>query len=109
MPEGTGTVAVWWANNRFLAYDRHKLVIANGGAKFAHHIVVDFYSIVIVWILYMPVNRLYIYIYFNCSRRKVNIVSHLIPVLGWSIVSWEIILLPAELIPLPEEANRSRP
>ena len=40
MPEGTGTVAVWWANNRFLAYDRHKLVIANGGAKFAHHTVV---------------------------------------------------------------------
>ena len=42
-------------------------------------------------------------------RRKVNIVSHLLPVSVWSIVSWATILLPAELIPLPEEANRSRP
>ena len=36
-------------------------------------------------------------------------VSHLLPVSVWSIVSWATILLPAELIPLPEEANRSRP
>ena len=45
----------------------------------------------------------------NYSRRKVNIVSHFLPDSVWSIVSREIILLPAELIPLPEEANRSRP
>ena len=48
-------------------------------------------------------------IYFNWGRRKVNIVSHLLPVSVLSIVSREIILLPAALIPLPEEANRSRP
>ena len=48
-------------------------------------------------------------IYFNWGRRKVDIVSHLLPVSVWSIVSREIILLPAALIPLPEEANRSRP
>ena len=50
-------------------------------------------------LLCRPINRLYI---FNCSRMKVNIVSHLIPVSVWSIVSREIILLPGELIPLPE-------
>ena len=56
-------------------------------------------------LLYRPVNRLY---NVNCSRRKVNTVSRLPPVSVWLIVSREIILLPAELIPLPEEANRSR-
>ena len=49
-----------------------------------------------------------VYIYFNCSRRKVNIVSHLLPVSVWSIISREIILLLAELNPVPEKANRSR-
>ena len=49
------------------------------------------------------------YTYFNWGRRKVNIVSHLLPVSVWSIVSREMILPPAELIPLPEESNRSRP
>ena len=50
-------------------------------------------------------------VFFNifCIRKKVNIVSHLLPVSVWSIVSRATILLPAELIPLPEEANRSRP
>ena len=38
-----------------------------------------------------------------------GIVSHRLPVSVWSIVSGEIILLPAELIALPEGANRSRP
>ena len=83
-----------------------------GVAKFAYHIVVVSYAIGIVLVLYRPVNRLHmltVYIYFNCSRRKVNIVSHILPVSVWSIVSRKIILLPAELIPLPEEANRSRP
>ena len=39
---------------------------------------------------------------------KVNIVSHLLPVSGRSIVSREIMLLP-ELIPRQEQPNRSRP
>ena len=51
----------------------------------------------------MPVNRLY---NVNCSRRKVNTVSRLPPVSVWLIVSREIILLTAELIPLPEEARK---
>ena len=51
----------------------------------------------------------YIYCLTAPGGRKVNIVSHLLPVSVWSIVSIEIILLPAELIPLPEKANRSRP
>ena len=42
-------------------------------------------------------------------KEGLNIVSHRPPVSVWSIVSREIILLPAELIPLPEDANRSRP
>ena len=67
---------------------------------------VVFYATGIVLLLYRPISR---FLYFNCSRRKVNIVSHLLPVSVWSIVSWATILLPAELIPLPEEANRSRP
>ena len=33
---------------------------------------------------------------------------NLVPVSVWSIVSWATILLPAELIYLLEEANRSR-
>ena len=77
-----------------------------GVAKFAHHTVVVFYAIAICVLLYRPINRLYM---FNCSRRKVNVVSRRLPVSVWSIVSREIILLPAELIPLPGEANRSRP
>ena len=67
---------------------------------------VVFYATGIVLLLYRPISRC---LYFNCSRRKVNIVSHLLPVSVWSIVSWATILLSAELIPLPEEANRSRP
>ena len=101
MPEGTGTFAVW-AHNRFLAYD-----YCRWGSPNSHITLwVVFYAIGILLLLYRPVNRLY---YLNCSRRKVNVVSHLVPVSVWSIVSRKIILLPAELIPLPEEANRSRP
>ena len=102
MPEGTGTFAVW-AHNRFLAYDRPTYYCKWGSPN--SHITPWWFSTQLEFLCYF--NRLYIY--FNCSRRKVNIVSHLLPVSVWSIVSREIILLPAELIPLPEEANRSRP
>ena len=105
MPEGAGTFAVW-AHNRFPAYDRPKYY-CTWGRQIRTSQCGTFIRNWIFLILYQPFTRLYIY--FNCSRRKANIVSHLLPVSVWSIVSREIILLPAELIPLPEEANRSRP
>ena len=74
-----------------------------GVAKFTHHTEVVFYANGMFWLLYRAVNRLC-----NCSRRNVNIVNHLLPVSVWLIVSRENILLPAEIIPLPEEANLSR-
>ena len=67
---------------------------------------VVFYASGIVLLLYRPVNRFYI---LTAAEGRYHIVSHLVPLLVWSIVSWATILLPAELIPLPEEANRSRP
>ena len=67
-----------------------------GVAKFAHHILVVFYTIGFCY----TIGLLTVYMQPN---EGINIVSHLLPVSVWSIVLREIILLPAELIPLPEE------
>ena len=42
------------------------VLLQMGVAKFTHHTVIVFYAIGMFVLLYMPVNRLYI---FNCSRR----------------------------------------
>ena len=67
-----------------------------GVAKFAHHIVVVLHN----WILLYYIGLLTVYMQPN---EGINIVSHLLPVSVWSIVLREVILLPAELIPLSEE------
>ena len=56
-------------------------------------------------LLSLYIGLLIVFIFINCSRRNVNIVSHLLPVSVWSIVSKEIIMLPAEVISLLEEAT----
>ena len=86
MPEGRAYRHAVWAHNRVLRCDATQ-----------------------VECLCSFIGLLTVYIYFTCSRRNVNSISHLLPVSVWAIVSRKIILLPAVLIPLPEEANRSRP
>ena len=82
-------------------------LIANGGCKIHTSNCGSFLR---NWNLFCYfIGLLTVSIYFNWGRRKVNIFSHILPVSVWSIVSREIILPPAELIPLPEESNRSCP
>ena len=103
MPDGTGTFAVL-AHNRFLAYDMPTYYCKWGSPN--SHITPRQFS---TQLEFYFIGLLTVYLYLNCSRRKVNIVSHLLPVSVWSIVSREIILLPAELMVYSEPTGQVVP